>query len=138
MPREFSRTQRVADQIQRDLAGILQQELRDPRVGMVTINDVKVSHDLKYSDIYVTFMGIEESAKSYTTATKILNQAAGYIRTRLSKLLRLRLVPELRFHYDDSLVRSRRLSTLINQAVQEGQSQVELITDTCGKDDAQK
>ncbi len=122
MPREFSRAQRIADQLQKDLASILQLEVRDPRVGMVTINDVKVSHDLSYADIYITFMGIDESIKSFTTATKILNQAAGYLRTRLSKALRLRFVPNLRFHYDESLLRGQRLNSLIDQVIREDEN----------------
>ena len=125
MPREFSRTQRIADQIQRDLAGILQLEMRDPRLGMVTINEVKVSQDLSYSDIYVTFLGIDESKESFKTATKVLNQASGYLRTRLGKALRLRFVPALRFHYDESLLRGQHLTTLIERAVSDDKDKPE-------------
>ena len=121
MPETFSRSQRIADQIQRDLAGILQTEIRDPRVGMATISEVKISKDLSYADIYVTLMGIEETAEARKLAVDVLNQAAGYIRTRLGKLIRLRVVPALRFHYDESLARGRHLTDLINQTMREDQ-----------------
>ena len=59
--RGYNRTDRIADQIQRDLAVLLQREIKDPRIGMVTINSVQVSRDLAYADVYVTFMGRDES-----------------------------------------------------------------------------
>ncbi|MCY4178248.1 MAG: 30S ribosome-binding factor RbfA [Endozoicomonadaceae bacterium] len=72
MFRGFSRTQRVADQIQRNVANILQMEMRDARLGMVTINEVKVSTDLSYADIYVTFMGIDDDQNGFKEQIKIL------------------------------------------------------------------
>ena len=121
MPEAFSRSQRIADQIQRDLAGILQTEVRDPRVGMATISEVKISKDLSYADIYVTLMGIEETVEARKLAVNVLNQATGYMRTRLGRLIRLRVVPMLRFHYDESLARGRHLTNLINQTMKKDQ-----------------
>lgn len=117
MAREFSRTQRVAEQLQRELAQLIQREVKDPRLGMVTVNSVKISKDLSYADIYVTVMGKEESEEQITTSLKILNKVAGFLRTQVSKRIQLRVMPELRFHYDASVVRGNYLSNLINQAV---------------------
>ncbi len=119
MAREFSRTHRVAEQLQRDLAQLIQQEVRDPRLGLVTVNDVKVSRDLCYADIYVTVMGKEETKEAIATTIKILNSAAGFLRGRVAKLIKLRIVPQLRFHYDSSVSRGNYLSSLINKAVSE-------------------
>jgi ribosome-binding factor A len=116
MPREHSRGQRVSDLIQRELSVIIQQELRDPRVGMVTINDVKVSRDLSYAEVYVTFLGAEDQ----TTEEKVeaLNHAGGYLRSQLSSVLNTRITPKLRFHFDSTVVDGREMSNLIDQAMQ--------------------
>ncbi|MEH6625976.1 MAG: 30S ribosome-binding factor RbfA [Motiliproteus sp.] len=119
MAREFSRTHRVAEQLQRDLAQLIQQEVKDPRLGFVTVNEAKVSRDLCYADIYVTVMGKEETAEEIALTIKILNSAAGFLRGRIAKLIKLRIVPQLRFHYDSSVSRGNYLSSLINKAVSE-------------------
>jgi ribosome-binding factor A len=119
MAREFSRTQRVAEQLQRDLAQLIQQEVKDPRLGLVTVNDAKISKDLSYADIYVTVMGKEETEEEIATTVKILNRASGFLRGRVAKMIKLRTVPQLRFHYDSSVSRGNYLSSLINQAVSE-------------------
>lgn len=119
MAREFSRTQRVGEQIQRDLAQLIQQEVKDPRLGLVTVNDVKISKDLSYADVYVTVMGKGEGRAQVETSLKILNRAAGFLRGRLSKAIKLRAMPQLRFHYDASVVRGSYLSSLIDKAVSE-------------------
>lgn len=115
--RGFSRLDRIADQMQRELAFLLQREVKDPRVGMATINKVKVSKDLTYADVYVTFMTVE--GKEAEEPTDVLNDMAGYLRTMLAKAMKLRHVPHLRFHYDEVLARGRRVSNLINEAVRE-------------------
>lgn len=116
MPREHSRGQRIADLIQRELSIIIQREMRDPRLGMVTVNDVKVSKDLSYADVYVTFMGLgletDESA-----SLEVLNSASGYLRTQLSSTLNTRTTPKLRFHYDETVVGGRKMSDLIDNAI---------------------
>ncbi|WP_207062361.1 30S ribosome-binding factor RbfA [Motiliproteus sp. SC1-56] len=122
MAREFSRTQRVAEQLRRDLAQLIQQEVKDPRLGLVTVNDVKISKDLSYADVYVTVMGKEESQAQIDTTLKILNRAAGFLRGRLAKAIKLRVMPQLRFHYDASVVRGNYLSSLIDKAVSEDRS----------------
>lgn len=119
MAREFSRSQRVAEQLQRELAQLIQREVRDPRLGMVTVNGAKISKDLNYADIYITVLGQDESEESIKASLKVLNNASGFLRVQVSKRIQLRVMPELRFHYDESVSRGNRLSHLINQAVAE-------------------
>lgn len=115
MPKEFSRTQRVGEQIQRELASILQLDMKDPRLGMVTVSAVEVSRDMSFATVHVTFLGLDE-ADEIKQAIRLLADAAGFLRTELSHRMRLRFTPQLRFRYDESLVRGRRLSSLIDQA----------------------
>jgi len=114
MPREFSRASRVADQIQRDLSGLIRQEVKDPRVGLVTITAVEVNRDLSHAKIYVSSLaeaaGVEQSVEA-------LQRAAGFLRSQLSRTLNLRSVPQLQFLYDASVERGVRLSHLIDVAV---------------------
>lgn len=119
--RGFSRTERIADQIQRDLAMLLQREIKDPRVGLPTISGVKVSKDLAYADVYITFMAINEPDK-VKQALAVLENASGMLRSLLSKSIKLRVMPRLRFHYDETIVEGPRISALINAAVAEDKS----------------
>jgi ribosome-binding factor A len=112
MARDYSRLDRVADVIQRELAQIIQQEMKDPRVGMITIADVKVSKDLAYAKIYVSVM-MEEHAKESIAA---LNKAAGFLRGLLAKRMTIRVMPSLSFVYDDTTIKANRLSKLIDDA----------------------
>lgn len=123
MAREFKRTDRVADQIQRDLAMLIQREIKDPRLGMVTLSYVKVSKDLGYADTYVTVMplGNQDEATVTTESLAVLNSAAGFLRKELARGIKLRVMPQLRFHYDESVDRGRRLHSLIEQAYQQEQ-----------------
>jgi len=96
--KEFSRTDRIADQIQRELAVMIQREVKDPRLdAMITVSGVKVSKDLGYADVYVTVLGKEDK----------------------QEIIKLRVVPQLRFHYDESVQRGQHLSSLIEKAVAE-------------------
>ncbi|MDQ7048327.1 MAG: 30S ribosome-binding factor RbfA [Enterobacterales bacterium] len=83
MAREFKRTDRVAEQLQRELAQIIQLELKDPRLGMVTVCMVDLSRDLHYATVYVTFMGIDETQQATQEAIDVLNEAAGFIRIQI-------------------------------------------------------
>ncbi len=118
MAREFSRTQRISDQVQKDLAQLIQREIKDPRLGMVTISYVKIAKDLGYADIYITVMamGGKDEATAVTESLKVLNNAAGFLRGQLSSKIKLRVMPQLRFHFDESVDRGRRLNDLIIQA----------------------
>lgn len=119
MAREFSRTRRVGQQMQREIALILQREVKDPRIGMVTVSDVEVSRDLNYAKIYVTFLQLENDAERIKEGLQGLTEAAGYIRSLLGSAMRLRVVPELRFYYDQTLVEGMRLSNLVTNTVRE-------------------
>ncbi|RAU16595.1 30S ribosome-binding factor RbfA [Nitrincola tibetensis] len=132
MAREFKRTDRVSDQIQRDLAMLIQREIKDPRLGMVTISYVKVSKDLGYSDVYVTVMPLGDQTQEVALeqSLAVLNHAAGFLRKELSKGIKLRVMPQLRFHFDASVDRGRRLHSLIEQAYQQEQKRVTPDTDS--------
>lgn len=118
MPREFTRSDRVSDAIQRLLGKIIPQEIRDPRIGMVNINDVTVTRDMAYAKVFVTFVGAETEAESLEAA-KILNKAAGFLRTFLAKDLSMRTVPKLQFIYDKTAIRGQEISHLISRALAE-------------------
>lgn len=116
MAREFKRSDRVGDAIQRNVAQLIQQEIRDPRIGMVNINDVVVTRDLAYAKVYVTFVGSEGDEESIEAA-KLLNKASGFLRAQLSKEMNMRSTPRLTFYYDKTAVHGQALSHLIDKAV---------------------
>ncbi|WP_110685807.1 30S ribosome-binding factor RbfA [Salinicola aestuarinus] len=114
--REFKRTDRVADQLQQELAVLIQREIKDPRLGMITVSSAKVSRDLGYADIYVTLLGENDPARIKENLS-VLKRASGFLRSQIARRIKLRHVPELRFHYDESVVRGHHLSALIDEAV---------------------
>jgi ribosome-binding factor A len=116
MAREFGRTDRVADFLKRELARLVQFEVRDPRVGMVSITDVEVTRDLAHAKVFVTVMG-EESAADAQSSVDALNNASGFLRSQIASVSNTRTVPRLRFVYDASVVRGTRMSALIDEAV---------------------
>jgi len=124
MAREFGRTERVADYLRQELARLLQSELRDPRIGMVSVNEVSVSRDLAHAKVFVTFME-RDSEQEAGEQLGVLNGAAGFLRTQISRDARMRTVPKLRFVYDASVTRGRRLSDLIDRALAEDARQHE-------------
>jgi ribosome-binding factor A len=121
MPAEFSRAQRLGEQIQRDLALLIQRELKDPRVGMVTVNFVELSKDLSYADVNVTVLVPDDAEEKIVESMAILNQASSFLRAELGRGLKVRKVPLLRFHYDDSLKRGSHINSLIYQALKNDQ-----------------
>lgn len=116
MAKDFNRTDRVSDAIQRILASLIQQEIGDPRVGLVNINDVNVTRDLAYAKVYITFVG-DDDDETCEAGTAALNKAAGFLRSLLSKELSIRTTPRLQFIYDKTSIRGQHLSNLINNAV---------------------
>lgn len=116
MAREFSRTRRVSDYLKRELASLIQFELSDPRVGMVSITDVEVSRDLAHGRVFVTVLGKDSEAEAADTVAA-LNHAAGHLRTLIAKGMKARTTPRLQFVYDSSVVRGARMSELIERAV---------------------
>jgi len=113
MPAEFSRARRVGEQIQRDLAELIRSEVRDPRLGMVTVNHVDVSRDMSYARVYITVMG---EADSREVSIAILNKMAGYLRSQIGRRMKLRMIPELKFLYDESIDRGARIDSLLKNA----------------------
>lgn len=114
MAQEFSRTERVRHQLQREIAMILQREIKDPRVSMVTVSDVEVSRDLAYAKVYVTFL--QDDKDQVKQALKVLNEASGFIRSLLGKRIKARIVPQLKFHHDASLNEGIRMGKLVAEA----------------------
>lgn len=111
MAKEFARSQRVAEQIQRELADLLQFEVKDPRVSMVTVTEVEVTGDLAHAKVY--YSAVENSPD----LQKGLEKSAGFLRSQLSQRMLLRSVPQLHFVYDASIERGMRLSRIIDDAV---------------------
>ena len=117
MSKEFIRTQRVSQQLQKELAIMLQREVRDSRIGMVTISDVEVSRDLAYAKVFVTFLCVGEQTPESSLAA--LKEHEPQLRMMLGKRIRLRLTPEIRFTYDNTLVEGMRMSNLVSEVVSE-------------------
>lgn len=114
MPREFSRSRRVEEQVKRLLAELIRREVKDPRLGPVTVTAVEISKDLGHARVFVTpFAGLGDPAHVIET----LQHAAGYLRHELRKAMSLRVTPELDFRLDESIERGARLSRLIDEAV---------------------
>ncbi len=116
MPKEFNRTQRLGGQIQRELALIIQQELRDPRVGFVTISAVELSRDLSHAKVFITLMDPAQDVAETLTALK---KAAGFLRHLLGQRMVMRVLPELRFVFDKSLDEGSRIDALLHQVAAE-------------------
>jgi ribosome-binding factor A len=114
MPREFSRSLRVADQLQRELAVLIRDEVKDPRLGMVSISGVEVSRDMAHAKVYVSVLGEGQVAQD---SLEVLNHAAGFLRRELGRRMLLRSVPQLRFIHDRSLEEGARMSALIDEAL---------------------
>lgn len=115
MAKAFKRTDRVSQQVKKSIALILQREVKDPRIGMVTVSDVEVSRDLAYAKVYVTFFFDEK--EKIEEALNGLREASGYIRSLVGSAVKLRITPELQFIYDDSLVEGMRLSNVVSSAI---------------------
>ena len=114
MKRHSQRSHRVGDQIQRELADLLRNEVKDPRVGKVTVTGVDVSADLSHATVRFTHLAGKETGKD---AAHALARTAGFLRSELSRRLDLYSVPQLSFVYDDSIESGIRMSQLIDEAI---------------------
>lgn len=114
MPRDYPRSRRIAEQIQRELSDIIRTELKDPRVGMITIIDVEVTRDQSHAKVFFTSLG---DPSKVVDAAMGLQHAAGFLRSELAHRMKLRIVPQLTFQYDESVERGIHLSQLIDAAV---------------------
>lgn len=114
MVKEYTRTQRIAQEMKKDIAIILQREINDPRVGIATVSGVEVSRDLAYGKVFVTFL-YDKTPEQVKTSIRGLQDAAGFIRRMLGKAMRLRVVPELTFSYDHSVVEGMRMTNVLRE-----------------------
>ncbi len=113
MPREFNRSERVAGQLRRELAQLIQQEVKDPALGFIGLSDVEVTRDLAHAKVYVTVFEADKAEDSLDA----LKRAAGFLRRRLGQEMRIRSVPELHFHHDASVETGQRMDSLIDAAI---------------------
>ncbi len=113
MPREYPRSRRVGDQIQRELAQMVRDELKDPRVALVTITEVEVTRDLAYAKVWFASLNQDTDPE---TLGKVLNGAAGFLRRELAQRMRTRIVPELKFIYDTVPEHGAKMDALIRAA----------------------
>lgn len=114
MPREFSRNQRLGAQILRTLSELLRFETKDPRLQGVSLISVELSKDLSVARIYFSLFNPEDDPNPVIEG---LDRACGFLRTKLSRSLKVRRVPELRFVHDDSAEQSAKISKLIDRAL---------------------
>ena len=114
MPKDYPRSRRIAEQVQRELTDIIRLELKDPRVGLITITGVEVTPDHKLARVFFTLLGDETKIEE---AGRGLTHAAGFLRSQLARRFEMRSVPQLEFVYDASVERGSRLSQLIEAAV---------------------
>lgn len=134
MAKEYSRTQRVADQIQRELAQLIQQEMKDPRLGMVTVSAVDVTRDLAFADVFVSFLGIDDQ-EQIDESLEVLQYASGFLRSHLARAIKLRFTPQLRFRYDASMRRGAFLSDLIEKARSQDSDYESPLSDKAGREE---
>lgn len=125
--RENPRALRIAEQIQRELPGLIRLELNDPEVGMVTLTGVEVAADLAHAKVFFTVLEVPDAQAEAVAARRrasaqALGRAAGFLRTELGARLRLRSVPQLHFFYDESIERGAHLSRLIDRAIRDDES----------------
>lgn len=128
MPREFNRSERVAGSLRRELAKLIQMEMKDPEVGFIGLSDVEVSRDLAHAKVFVTVFESDKAAASL----KALKRAAGFLRSRLSQEMRIRSVPELHFHHDASVETGQRMDSLIEAAVASDREHDQSNGNDCG------
>ena len=114
MSKEFSRSRRVGEQMQRELAQLIQQEIKDPRVGFVTVSAVDLSRDLGVAKVFISTM---TKGQDVSEVLAVLTKASGFLRRELGRRMMMRIIPELRFVHDVSIERGSELSALIDQAV---------------------
>lgn len=116
MPKDFSRSQRVVEQIQRELAELIRTEVKDPRVGFITLTGVEITPDYAHAKVFFTSMTGEESVPGILVG---LRRASGFLRRELGRKVRIHTTPELHFVYDKSVEEGSRMSRLIDEVVRE-------------------
>ena len=114
MAKDYSRTQRIGDSLQQELARLLQFTLSDPRLKMVSVTGVDVSRDLSHAKVFFTQMGVDD-AQAAAETTSAIDRASGFLRSEIARTATLRTVPKLRFCFDESVGRGRDMETLIRK-----------------------
>ena len=130
MPREFSRSERMAEQLRRELAEIVRDEIKDPRLGFVSFTEVRMSRDLSHAVIYCSVLNSEDQAESI----EILNRAVGFIRKEIARRIRARIVPTLKFAIDDSVMRGAAMDSLISKAIEKDNRRDDMDDDSANDD----
>ncbi len=130
MPREFSRSERMAEQLRRELAEIVRDEIKDPRLGFVSFTEVRMSRDLSHAVIYCSVLNSEDQAESI----EILNRAVGFIRKEIARRIRARIVPTLKFAIDDSVMRGAAMDSLISKAIEKDNRRDDMDDDNTNDD----
>lgn len=133
MPKEYSRSQRVVEQIRRELAELIRFEVKDPRVGFVTLTDVEITPDYAHAKVFFTSMTGETDVPEIMQG---LRRASGFLRRELGRRIRLHTIPELHFHFDRSVEDGARLSKLIDDVVREDDARHHGADADKGGDDA--
>ena len=116
MGRVSNRVDKVSDLLKREIALLIQNEVRDPRVGMASVTRVRVSKDLAHATVFVTLLG-KSTMEEANDSIEALNKAAGFLRSMLAKEINLRTIPKLKFIFDDTLARGQYLTGLIDEAL---------------------
>lgn len=111
--KHFSRTDRISEQIQRELAEILRDQLKDPRIGFITLTGVDVTRDYSHAKVFYTVMNATDLAKTQAT----LEHAAGFLRSEIARVIKIFTVPQLHFVYDESVERGVYMTQLIDKVV---------------------
>jgi len=106
------RANRVGEQMKKELTDIIGRKLKDPRIGFVTVTDVRVTGDLQQATVYISVLGNQEQKENTLIG---LAKASGFIRSEIGKRIRLRITPEITFEWDESLEYGQRIETLIHQ-----------------------
>ncbi len=117
MPREFLRSDRMAEQLRRELADIVRDEIKDPRLGFMSFTEVRMSRDLSHAVIYCSVYNSEQENESI----ELLNRATGFIRKEIARRIRARIVPTLKFVVDDSVTQGIAMDELISEAIKRDQ-----------------
>lgn len=107
-----TRTNRVAEQMKKEIGEIINQKLKDPRIGFVTVTDLDLTNDLQHATVYVTVLGDEtEKEESLIGLTK----ASGFVRSEVGKRIRLRKVPEVVFQFDEAHEHGNRIESILRK-----------------------
>ena len=126
MPKDYSRSSRVTEQIRRELAELIRLEVKDPRVGFITLTDVEISADYAHAKVFFTSMKGREGLDEILIG---LRRASGFLRRELGRRVRIHTTPELHFVYDESVERGSHLSALIDKALETSSAEEEAAPD---------